>query len=586
MDDRSGSVAEYLTERLKELGVRHIFAVPGTYCADFLFTLAEDRKQNEDSGRFIDYVGVSSEKEASNAADGYFRASATSQVGVVCVTYGVGPFNLLDGIAGAYTEKCPIVLINGGPSRGDRRMLEEHGIYYAHATGRSKSDFIVLQEITVDKDVIDTPEDAPAKIDRLLLAAINHSAPVYIEVAHDVWKRRCPRPRGPLVRTAATADAEQLAAAIDEAEYRIVRAKLPIVLGGEEIHRFRLQRRFQSFVVDRKFGWTTTMLGKSILPESVAGFIGTYDSDFSPEAVRKIIDASDCVLALGATFGDFYKRFVVANAGELLIANSQHVRIGPTTYQGVSLGPFLEGLDQRLDQIGYSAPSLDDERRDEVRARLEGKRTFAVAQREQPPDADAITYESFFQRLATFMDESTITMCDTSLALFPAADLVIKRQGGFISQATWLSIGYTIGAALGVGAALEGSSSRAIVVIGDGGLQMNPQALSAIIRRRHPTIVFVLNNGSYGVEQFLVDKTFFSHPGASPTFFCKLDAWDYKGLVDVFRGGNPHACGYQADTLPELDDVFLQCREAEFGPVVVDVRIPPTDLPPENRPAS
>jgi indolepyruvate decarboxylase len=575
---RSSTVAFYLIDRLKELGVRHIFSVPGTYCADFLFALAEDKRE---SGTFIENIGVCSEKEAANAADGYFRCSKTSKLGVACVTYGVGPFNMLDGIAGAFTERVPVLLLNGGPSKHETFEMEQHGVLFAHATGRIKSDLRVVQELTIAQEILDSNENAGERIDALLKECLLHSRPVYLEVAHDVWKRACNPPKNKLigyksgnVELSGVTEAETLNSILDEVERRIRVAKLPVVLGGEEIHRLGMEAAFVEFITASQFSWSTTMQGKSIIPEDTAGFIGTYDSDFSPKEVRKVVDDTDCVIAIGTSFGDFYERFVNQKFQQTMVATMNGVRIGYDSYSKVSIREFLPALVERFKSEPFTAPPLPEAYSKGVKARFseDGAR-----------GSEELNYDTFFDRMKNFIDEHMIAMCDTSLCLFPAADLVIQRPGGFVSQATWLSIGYTAGASLGGAAALP-KGHRVIVFTGDGGFQMNPQALSPMIRLGHPTVIFIINNSLYSVEQFLVDKSFFVNKEHQPTDFCKIDNWNYASLVDVFKGDHK-AYGRKVTTLFELDILIEEIKSTLDGPFLVDVVIPPKSLPYENRAA-
>ncbi len=126
------TVGSYLVERLRQVGVRHVFGVPG----DYVLGLMDEIVDSE-----IEFVGTCNELGAGYAADAYARVN---DVGAVCVTYAVGEFSLLNAIAGAFAERVSVIAISGGPNRRDRDVarllhhtLGDYGVQvdvYRHVT--------------------------------------------------------------------------------------------------------------------------------------------------------------------------------------------------------------------------------------------------------------------------------------------------------------------------------------------------------------------------------------------------------------------------------------------------------------------
>ena len=110
------TVGSYLVSRLEEVGVRHVFGVPGDYVLGFMDEIVHSP---------IELIGTCNELNAGYAADAYARLNG---VGAVCVTYAVGGFSVLNAIAGAYAERVPVIAICGGPNQRDReqRRLLHH----------------------------------------------------------------------------------------------------------------------------------------------------------------------------------------------------------------------------------------------------------------------------------------------------------------------------------------------------------------------------------------------------------------------------------------------------------------------------
>ena len=98
------SVAEYLLIRLKQMGIDHLFGVPGDFVLGFLNEVLESEVQ---------YVGTCNELNAAYAADGYARLKGA---GAFVTTYAVGELSALNGLAGAFAERVPVVAITGAPS--------------------------------------------------------------------------------------------------------------------------------------------------------------------------------------------------------------------------------------------------------------------------------------------------------------------------------------------------------------------------------------------------------------------------------------------------------------------------------------
>ena len=125
-------------------------------------------------------------------------------------------------------------------------------------------------------------------------------------------------------------------------------------------------------------------------------------------------------------------------------------------------------------------------------------------------DADEITYDSLFAQLNGWITEQDIVVADAGFPLIGAQSLHIGAQNGFVAQASWLAIGYSVGAATGVKCA--NPELRAVVVVGDGAFHETCQAVSDHHAYGHDTVVFVISNGLYGIEQFIVNPNPFRTP--------------------------------------------------------------------------
>ncbi|WP_434046807.1 MULTISPECIES: alpha-keto acid decarboxylase family protein [Sorangium] len=575
----SYTIADYIIDRLAALGAEHLFTVPGNYCAEFLSAA--------DASGKIECIGTVNELEAGYAADAYARLRG---IGVACVTYGVGSLSLINAIAGAFVERCPVVLLNGSPRADKAKQLVEQGVLFAHAIDTMRTDESIFRNITADTAVILDADDATARIDRVLIACITEKRPVYLEVRDGVWSAPCERPADPsrpLAPLPLAPDVEQdieqsTSAAVATVLDLLGKAEHPVLWGGEELQRWGLQDAFEEIVELTHLPYATTLLGKAVISENNPQFVGVYSSVYAPGDTIKVVEGSDCLFALGTILTDFYGAIVAKTYDRMILAAGGAVRVGRAVYPRVPLDRFVHKLLSALREGGHTlidpaqhTPPAGFEEAQRV-TKWEARREAASREVERGASLEEqkITWDSFFDRLSLFVDDSTLVLADTSLGLFPSAELLVIRRSSFITQSGWLSIGYSVGAVVGAGEAVR--AARPIVLTGDGGFQMVAQALSTLRRQRIPAVVFVFDNTLYAIEQLLVNKEFFKGPHAPPAFFNELSRWDYVSLASAFG-----ARGFLVGTMAELGAALEEVATLDDVPALVAVQIEPRDLPRE-----
>jgi len=149
---------------------------------------------------------------------------------------------------------------------------------------------------------------------------------------------------------------EALREAVCEALSRIQKAKNPVLWGGEEIHRFGLQDDFEKLISATNLPYATTLLGKSIISENNPRIIGVYDGKFAPKETRQIVEASDCIIALGTTISDFIGDVVARDFANMILAVKNGLWIGYQHEVEIKRTTFY--LDENLcggDPSGYGA---------------------------------------------------------------------------------------------------------------------------------------------------------------------------------------------------------------------------------------
>ena len=185
---------------------------------------------------------------------------------------------------------------------------------------------------------------------------------------------------------------------------------------------------------------------------------------------------------------------------------------------------------------------------------------------------DEITYQGFYDFIPGYVDNNTIVGVDASMNYFGGLLLKVPLPGGFIIQSSYSAIGYIAPAATGICLA-KNDAQRVMVFTGDGGFQMTAQCLSTQTRFNLNPIIFVINNGVWGVEQWLGDASVFHN---DKPFYpsCILHPWNYSKLSEVF------GCqGWKVGTYGELKDAITGALANSESPSIIEVLVPNKSIP-------
>jgi len=528
------TVGEYLLGQLRERSVEHIFGVPGDFVLGFMDTIVKSPTH---------LINTCDEQAAGFAADAYARLRG---MGAMCVTYGVGGLKVANPTAEAFAERSPVVVISGAPGLREResRPMMHHKIR-DYDTQRK-----VFEQITCASTVLSDPDVALDEIDRALATCTRHKRPVYIELPRDVAAMRA-RHRYSRSPSVPRSDPRTLEIAIGEATAMFRGASQPVVLAGEELHRFGLQQTFADLVHEARIPVAATILGKSVIDEDDPLFMGIYQGGIGREAVRRYVETSDCILMLGVMMTDMNLGIYTArlDRNKCIHAVTEKISVGYHVFEDVLFADFVRGL------ASARLPTWDG-----VPPAAESAPTACAE------TGRVITSERLFALIDGFLDETMLVIADPGDALFGAANLRAHRSTTFLSPAYYTSLGFAVPAAIGAQAAQP--HLRPLVLVGDGAFQMTGMELSTCARFGMNPIVVVLNNRGYVTERFILDGP-----------FNDVQPWDYSRVPEVIGAG----CGRRVGTEDELMDALSAAvaDPAQFH--VIDVHLDPMDGSPALR---
>ncbi|GAA3870063.1 thiamine pyrophosphate-binding protein [Saccharothrix violaceirubra] len=574
------TVARYLASRLASLGIEHVFGVPGNHLGPFLTAVGHTPG--------IEWIGTPTEVGAGYAADAYARVRPGPRIGAAAVTYSVGAFTLLNPIGGSYVEYVPVVAINATPTYEQWLNYRAIGLLTSHMSQRRESNLDVYRQVTVDAQVVTNAALAPVQIDAALVACLSERRPVYLEVMEDVWDAPCASPVGDLTartRPVTARNEQVLGRAVDAAVALIEELGRPILWAGEEVDRFDLAGPFGELVEATGIPFCTTIGGKAVLSEDHPYFVGVYNGKSSTPWVYTVFQKWARVrIGIGSWSTSKNLGGERSIGPDWIVAAHDGVSVGASYFPDVRLPAFVEALRDRLvTRFGERHFEADYY----ARAHEAGlpvpsayRSTRAVAA------GTGLTYDLLFDRVNDLLAASPRTytvVSDAGFSLLGSMSLHVSEKDGYLAQNSWLSIGYSVGAATGV--ALVRQDRRPLVFVGDGSFQEVVQELSTHVRHGLRPVIFVLDNeGFYGIEQMLVAPCYYTKPPSSePDYYNILHPWRYDALAQVFGTATAPMTGVEVASEEDLADLLRRLGDradsVNYGPVLVHVRLRRDDYP-------
>ncbi len=514
MKKKKQTIGQFLFDYIHKQGVTHAFGIPG----DFVLPTFRYLEQSE-----IEVITMTHEPSVGFAADCYARSHG---LGLAVVTYCVGGLNMLNSIACAYAEKSPVIVISGGPSPKDRHKdpMVHHKVRTFDTQRR------IYEEVTCANTILLDPETAAQEIVRVVEEVKKNKRPGYIEVPFDMVDMEITIPHNLYKEKIEPAsDKEILDTCVSEITAKINNAKNPIILAGEELHRFGLTNLVSEFAKKHNIPIAATLMGKSVIRETNPLYIGIYSGVFSEPACKEYIDNSDCMLVIGAIISDVLLGFSSTrfDRKRTTILNMDQIQVGMHVYEDILLKDVLSNLLEseiniREKFINPNPPALHK----------------PITESEK---ADSLNVESLFRILSTRLGEGSTVVCDTGDALMGAIGLRTDKRSHFFSDAYYLSMGFAAPAA--IGAMYADPSSKVYAIIGDGAFQMTGIELSTTSKYGLAPVVIVINNDGYGTQRHILD-------GA----FNNIRMWDYTKICDLIGYGK----GVKVTTKGQLDDALKE----------------------------
>lgn len=503
------SGAQVLLECLKEQGVEYIFGYPGGAVLpiyDALYSYKE-----------LTHILTAHEQGASHAADGYARS--TGKVGVVLATSGPGATNTVTGIATAYRDSAPIVVITGQVAQSliGKASFQEVDI---------KS---ITASITKKNYLVDKVDDLQSIVrEAFKIAKSGRPGPVLIDIPKNIQTEMTEyTPEVPVTEEENSEYMTQdFLAQIKNAAELINSCSKPVIFAGGGVTISGANSELLDLAERIKAPVTCSLMGMGAFPQNhpnYIGMIGMHGNRYSNYAVSQC----DLLIAIGTRFSDR----VVSNVNSFAKnAKIIHIDIDPNEFgKNVRTNLPLKGdvkkvlsvLNDKIEQKETSSWNLQiNDWMDSYPLKYKGK--------------GGLNPQTILDTLYRLTSGDCIVTTEVGQnQIWTAQYFTFLKPRTFISSCGLGTMGYGLGAA--IGSALGNPGKKVINVAGDGSFKMNSTELATISKFRVPVIQLVLNNHALGMvhqwqEMFYAGRYSATELGPDVDFIKLASAYGIKGF--------------------------------------------------------
>ncbi|BES64583.1 biosynthetic-type acetolactate synthase large subunit [Gottschalkiaceae bacterium SANA] len=526
--------AEIVLEVFKRESVELMFGYPG----GAVIPLYDALHRADDAPRHIRTVH---EQNAVHAADGYARA--TGKPGVCIATSGPGASNTITGLATAYMDSVPLVVLTG---QVPTALLGKDSFQELDITGIT---FSITKHNYLVRDVNDLAEVLTEAFE---VASSGRPGPVLVDIPKDIFLAET-TPDWAALGQAAVKEAVKVnySAEIQEALAMIESAKRPVILAGGGVKLSEATKELVAFAEKTQIPVINTLMGLGTIDRAHAlslGMVGMHGF----KHVNLAASQSDLILAIGTRFSDR----VVGKRGSFgKNASIIHIDLDPTEFgKNVQQSLSIRGdVKKILWDLLAVVPSSE---------RADWLNHIQKLENKSSDRAHGFTPANILSAINKAVDPRATVVTDVGQHQMWAAQFWdFKESVNFITSGGLGTMGFGPGAAMG--ASMANPDQTTVLITGDGSFRMSASELLTIAKHDMPILIAVMNNRALGMvrqwQQLFQDERY-----AETT---NDEDMSFEALAAVYK-----IPGATVDTLEELEAVLRE-RKWESGPFLMDLRI-------------
>ncbi|WP_289537583.1 acetolactate synthase 3 large subunit [Pseudomonas sp. SO81] len=546
------SGAEMVVRSLRDEGVKYIYGYPGgalLHIYDALFKEPE-----------VTHILVRHEQAATHMADGYARA--TGKAGVVLVTSGPGATNAITGIATAYMDSIPMVIISGQvPST----VVGTDAFQETDMVGISRP-------IVKHSFIIKHPSEIPEVIKKAFyLAQSGRPGPVVVDIPKDMGdpsqKFEYSYPKKVKLRSYSPA-ARGHSGQIRKAAEMILAAKRPVMYSGGGVVMGGASEPLTELARMLNIPVTNTLMGLGAFPGTDRQFVGMLGMHGSYTA-NLAMHHADVILAVGARFDD---RVINGETAAKFCPNAKiiHIDIDPASISKTVKAdiPIVGPVDSVLTEMVAILKEIGETPNKETVAnwwkQIDEWRGSGRLFPYNEGDGSIIKPQAVIETLSEVTrGDAYITSDVGQHQMFAAQYYKFNKPNRWINSGGLGTMGFGFPAAMGV--KLNFPEADVACVTGEGSIQMNIQELSTCLQYDLPVKIINLNNGALGMVRQWQDMQYSSRYSHSymeslPDFVKLAEAYGHVGMriTDL------------KDLKPKMEEAFAMKNRLVFLDIAVD----------------
>ncbi|MFT6914121.1 MAG: acetolactate synthase-1/2/3 large subunit [Motiliproteus sp.] len=546
------SGGDMIARFLKDEGVEYIYGYPGGALLHIY-----DALYRQDA---VKHILVRHEQAATHMADGYARA--TGKPGVVLVTSGPGATNAITGIATAYMDSIPMVILSGQVMS---HLIGEDAFQECDMMGISRP--IVKHSLSVK-----SPADIPMILRKAFyIASTGRPGPVVVDIPKDMTaptdRYEYIFPKSVKLRSynpVARGHSGQIKKAVE----LLLSAKRPVILAGGGAIYANASAQLVELAKHLNYPVINTLMGLGVYPASDRQFLGMPGMHGTVEA-NMAMHHSDLILNLGSRLDDR-----ITNGTEKFCPTAKliHVDIDPSSISKTVaadvpiVGPLDSVLNEILKQVHASSIELDVESHSSWWQQIEEWRGRHGG-RYLTHDSELLKPQKVIETLCEVTKGDAYICSDVGQhQMFAAQYYKFNKPRRWINSGGLGTMGFGLPAAMGI--KLNFPDEEVVCVTGEGSIQMNIQELSTCLQYNLPVKIICLNNQSLGMVRQWQDLNYESRH--SESYMTSLP--DFTKLVEAYG----HV-GMEVNKPGELQDTLERAFAMKDRLVFVNVNIDPSE---------